>query len=69
MIIHGVLRPVLTGMLLGAALALTVPAQGTTASSRCRCDDWSTGSYQCNAGQTNCEAGSQVCRVECVDQV
>lgn len=65
----------MSGSLLGATLAVTVPptrafAQtqpGGGGGSNCKCDDnpESGASYKCNGAQTSCLAGSEKCTVTC----
>lgn len=56
---------VIRGALLGAALALLVPASPAAADSGCNCYDTGIGAYQCNAAENACVAGDDVCSVVC----
>ena len=60
-------RAMLAGVLLGALLAASAPPKAAIAreDGGCKCDDGGTGSYKCNAAQTACLAGGEVCALFC----
>ena len=54
-----VIRGTMAGMLLG----WIAPAKALSAG--CKCDDDGSGNYKCNAAQTKCEAGTEICDLMC----
>ena len=56
----------IAGAMLGAVLAVAAPPTAANASASCTCNDWGSGRYQCNMGQTACLAGREVCQLTCV---
>ena len=62
-----ILKISLAGALTGALLAMTAPPSSASARGEegCKCDDDGSGNYSCNAAQTACIAGNQVCDVKC----
>lgn len=63
---RGMLRVVLAAALIGSLTALAVPASPLRAvSEACKCDDDGYGRYKCNAEQTQCIAGGQMCSLVC----
>ncbi len=62
-----VMRLWLVGTTAGALAALAAPVARATADDGCKCDDFVSlgATYQCNAAQTKCIAGSELCFIDC----
>jgi hypothetical protein len=65
MVFRPFVSSVVSGIVTGVVLAMTVPLQRASAASTCSCTNELVGNYQCAASAEECVPGGYICHIQC----